>query len=94
VDSVVLSLTPRPYPGTTGEERSAAEQMARAGMGTKRKTVGNALARGLALDGGAVRSLLEAVGIDAGRRGETLAIAEWVTLARRWIEAGRPGGRA
>jgi 16S rRNA (adenine1518-N6/adenine1519-N6)-dimethyltransferase len=94
VDSVVLSLTPRAYPGSTMEERAAAERMARAGMGTKRKTVGNALARGLALDGAAVRQLLGAAGIDAARRGETLTIAEWLTVARRWIEAGRPGGAA
>jgi len=94
VDSVVLELKPRPYPGTTPPERAAAERLARAAMGTRRKTIGNALARGLAIDGLAARSLLAAAGIDPARRGETLEMPEWIVLARSWIEAGRPGGGA
>jgi 16S rRNA (adenine1518-N6/adenine1519-N6)-dimethyltransferase len=94
VDSVVLALTPRAYPGTSAEERRAAETMARAGMGSKRKTVQNALARGLDLDTGAVRTLLENAGIDPGRRGETLAMPEWIRLARVWLAAGSPRGVA
>ncbi len=85
VDSVVLELKPRPYPGTTAAERSAVERLARAGMGTRRKTLTNSLAHGLALTAGDARALLESAGIDPGRRGETLRIDEWVSVARRWL---------
>jgi 16S rRNA (adenine1518-N6/adenine1519-N6)-dimethyltransferase len=94
VDSVVLALTPRAYPGTGPEERRAAETMARAGMGSKRKTLQNALARGLGVDATTARGLLEGAGIDPGRRGETLAIPEWIRLARAWLAAGSPRGAA
>jgi len=88
VDSAVLELRPRPYPGTGPEERSVAERLARAGMGTRRKTVANALAHGLGMSGEESRALLDSAGIRPGRRGETLSIEEWLALARRWV-AGR-----
>jgi 16S rRNA (adenine1518-N6/adenine1519-N6)-dimethyltransferase len=90
VDSVVLELLPRPYPGTTAEERAAAERLARAGMGTRRKTLANALARALEMEAPVVRAWLAAAGIDADRRGETLGVEGWIALARK--ERGfRPG---
>jgi 16S rRNA (adenine1518-N6/adenine1519-N6)-dimethyltransferase len=88
VDSVVLELRPRPYPGTGPEERSAAERLARAGMGTRRKTVANALGHGLGVDGPSARALLQSAGIRPERRGETLSIDEWLTVARRWLDGG------
>lgn len=91
VDSVVLELKPRPYPGTTGDERATAERLARAGMGTRRKTIANSLARGLGLEAGEARALLESAEIDPGRRGETLGIDEWLALARGWA-ADSSGG--
>lgn len=93
VDSVVLELKPRPYPGTTADERAAAERLARAGMGTRRKTLANSLARGLGLPASEVRALLASAQIDPGRRGETLHIDEWLALARGWA-AHSPGGGA
>ena len=87
VDSVVVELRPRPWPGTTVEERALAERLARAGMGTRRKTVANSLARGMETDAASVRALLVSVGIDSERRGETLGAEEWVRLARAWEEA-------
>ena len=86
VDSTVLEVIPRPFPGTTGAERDAAALLARASMGTRRKTVTNALARGLEVEVGEARALLEGVGIDPVRRGETLSAAEFVTLARAWLK--------
>lgn len=83
VDSVVLELVPRPYPGTTAEERASVEGIARAGMGTRRKTLANALGRAFGLDGLAVRAWLEAAGVDSHRRGETLTVEEWISIARQ-----------
>jgi 16S rRNA (adenine1518-N6/adenine1519-N6)-dimethyltransferase len=82
VDSVVLEVVPHPYAGTTTEERAAAERLARAGMGTRRKTLANALGRALQMDGASVRAWLEVVRVDPERRGETLTVDEWIALAR------------
>lgn len=93
VDSVVLELRPRPYPGTSAAERSAVERLARAGMGSRRKTVANSLARGLAIGTDGARALLDSAAIDPERRGETLTVMEWIALAGRWLELGTPEGR-
>jgi len=85
VDSTVLEVLPRPLPGTTLEEREGASRMARASMGTRRKTIVNALARGLEVEVGEARALLADAKIDPVRRGETLSTAEFVALARAWI---------
>jgi 16S rRNA (adenine1518-N6/adenine1519-N6)-dimethyltransferase len=90
VDSVVMELTPRPYPGTTAAERSAVERLARAGMGTRRKTLPNSLARGLGMNVEEARGLLASAGIRPERRAETLSIDEWVGLARRWPAGAAP----
>jgi 16S rRNA (adenine1518-N6/adenine1519-N6)-dimethyltransferase len=82
VDSVVLTLVPRPYPGTTPKERGDALAIARAAMGTRRKTLQNALAHGLKAAPAAVSARLRAAGIDPRRRGETLSIEELLAIAR------------
>jgi len=94
VDSVVIELRPRPYPGTGPEERSAAERLARAGMGTRRKTVANALAHGLGVESTSARALLESAGIRPDRRGETLSIDDWLALSRRWLAGGMAAATA
>jgi len=82
VESIVVSVTPRPYPGSTDAERREAERLARAATTGRRKTVANALAQGLGVEPGDVRRLLQRAGIDAARRGETLSVNEWIALAR------------
>ena len=84
VDSVVLEMRPRPWPGSTEEERALVERLARAGMGTRRKTIANSLARGMDVESGRVRSLLERAAIEAERRAETVSVEEWIRLARVW----------
>jgi 16S rRNA (adenine1518-N6/adenine1519-N6)-dimethyltransferase len=92
VDSVVLEVVPRAYPGASAEERAAASRLARASMGSRRKTLANALARGLSLPAAEARALLDGAGLDPGRRGETLSLAELLGLAREWIRGGCPEG--
>jgi 16S rRNA (adenine1518-N6/adenine1519-N6)-dimethyltransferase len=82
VDSVVFTLTPRPYPGTSVEERTRVERMARAATGGRRKTLANSLGHGLEIGAGEARALLERAGIDPGRRAETLSVDEWLLVAR------------
>ena len=91
VDSVVVRVAPRPYPGTTAEERADAESLARAATGGRRKTIGNALARGLGIDGEAARALLRAADVDPTRRGESLSVEEWLAVARAWRKGGAVG---
>jgi 16S rRNA (adenine1518-N6/adenine1519-N6)-dimethyltransferase len=86
VDSVVVQVTPRSYPGTTADERGRVERLARAATMGRRKTVANALARGMDVDPETVRGLLIRAGIDPVRRGETLSVDEWLELARAWPE--------
>ena len=92
VESMLLEVTPRAFPGSTAEERDAASRVARAAMGSRRKTLANALARGLRLPGPEARALLEEARIEGSRRGETLSIGEVLGLARAWIRRGSPGG--
>jgi 16S rRNA (adenine1518-N6/adenine1519-N6)-dimethyltransferase len=94
IDSTVLEVTPRPFPGTTDGEREAASLLARASMGTRRKTLANAIALGLKFGADKARALLAEARLDPVRRGETLSLEEFVALARAWIRRGRPGGGA
>jgi 16S rRNA (adenine1518-N6/adenine1519-N6)-dimethyltransferase len=58
-------------------------------MGSRRKTLANALARGLGLAPGEARALIEEARLEPGRRGETLSIAEFLALARVWLARAR-----
>jgi 16S rRNA (adenine1518-N6/adenine1519-N6)-dimethyltransferase len=91
VDSMVVSVTPRPYPGTSEPERQEVERLARAATTARRKTVANALARGIGMEPEAVRHLLDEARIDPARRGETLGVEEWIALARASLR--QAGGR-
>lgn len=82
VESTVVQVTPRPYPGTTEEERHEAERLARAATTGRRKTIANALAHGLGWTAEMARGNLSSAGIDPKRRGETLTVQEWLALAR------------
>ncbi|HSQ60759.1 MAG TPA: 16S rRNA (adenine(1518)-N(6)/adenine(1519)-N(6))-dimethyltransferase RsmA [Acidobacteriota bacterium] len=88
VDSVVFTLTPRPYPGTTAEERAEVMHLVRAATGGRRKTLANALGQGLEIGADAARALLERAAIDPGRRAETLSVEDWLAVAR--VEGARP----
>jgi 16S rRNA (adenine1518-N6/adenine1519-N6)-dimethyltransferase len=82
VDSVVFTLTPRPYPGTSAEERARVERLVRAATGGRRKTLANSLGHGLEIGADQARALLERAGVDPGRRAETLSVDEWLLVAR------------
>ncbi len=89
VDSIVLEATPRAYPGTSPEDRARAQAFARAALGTRRKTLANALSHGLGIAPEEARALLGAASIDPRRRGETLSIEELIALARVRAAGGR-----
>jgi 16S rRNA (adenine1518-N6/adenine1519-N6)-dimethyltransferase len=84
VESAVVRLRPRETP--LAEETEAFQAVVRAAFQMRRKTLRNAL-RGAGDADRADRSLEEA-GIDPGRRGETLSIREFATLAECWDAGG------
>jgi 16S rRNA (adenine1518-N6/adenine1519-N6)-dimethyltransferase len=88
VESVVVRVEPRPYPGTTAAERAEAERLARAATTGRRKTVANALSRGLGIEPAEARAILLEAGVDPARRGETLSVPEWIALARVTLRRG------
>ncbi len=84
VDSAVVRLLPRKMP--LAEETETFQSVVRAAFQMRRKTLRNAL-RAL---GNAERAdhALSGAGIDPGRRGETLSIEEFASLAECWDAAG------
>jgi 16S rRNA (adenine1518-N6/adenine1519-N6)-dimethyltransferase len=83
VESTVVRLIPRMTP--LAEETTAFQSVVRAAFQTRRKTLRNAM-RALG-DPGRVIDALQAAGIDPDRRGETLSIAEFASLAGAWSES-------
>jgi 16S rRNA (adenine1518-N6/adenine1519-N6)-dimethyltransferase len=84
VDSAVVRLLPRKMP--LAEETETFQSVVRAAFQMRRKTLRNAL-RAL---GNAERAdhALSGAGIDPGRRGETLSVEEFASLAECWDAAG------
>jgi 16S rRNA (adenine1518-N6/adenine1519-N6)-dimethyltransferase len=83
VDSAVVKLVPY---GTTpsSADASAFFEVARAGFGTRRKQLANALANGLHVGRPEVSAVLDATGIAGTRRAEELSIDEWRAVAAAW----------
>jgi 16S rRNA (adenine1518-N6/adenine1519-N6)-dimethyltransferase len=77
VDSAVVRLVPRTQP--VDAERAAFVQVVRASFEARRKTLRNALLRVAPAE--AVDAALESAAIDGKRRGETLGVGEFDTLA-------------
>ncbi len=80
VESAVLRLDCYAEPLLPGVDPALFFKLVRAGFSQKRKQLGNTLSAALALPKEAVRLLLHQAGIDAMRRAETLALAEWGRL--------------
>ena len=76
------------------EDSEALFRVARAGFGTRRKQLRNALAHGLRIDPATASDLLAAADIDPALRAQALALEDWAALARAWTERGRPEGTA
>lgn len=82
VHSTVLRLIPRPSPIEEPPRRELFFRVVRAAFGQRRKQLVNALAGSvqLELEKEEARAALVRAGIESSRRGETLSLAEFVTL--------------
>lgn len=84
VESAVLRIDTYDKPPVDVPSTDLFFRVVRAGFSQKRKQLKNALAGGLALNSTTTLTLLEAAGIDAKRRAETLTLEEWAALTRAY----------
>lgn len=90
VDSAVVRLAVRSEPAVAVRDEEAFFRVVRASFGRRRKTLLNALAgSGLGVDRGVWQSVLGNAGIDPGRRGETLTLAEFAALTDSFLAVSR-----
>jgi 16S rRNA (adenine1518-N6/adenine1519-N6)-dimethyltransferase len=96
VVSTVIKLTPRPQPPVPVQDEGWLFRVIRGGFGQRRKTLVNALAAAFQhrVEPRVLRQILATVGIDAGRRGETLTLLEYARLADALREALNSGKEA
>ncbi|MFO7275124.1 MAG: 16S rRNA (adenine(1518)-N(6)/adenine(1519)-N(6))-dimethyltransferase RsmA [Symbiobacteriaceae bacterium] len=88
VDSAVVRMRFRAEPPVTAGEE-ALFRVVRAAFGQRRKSLVNALTS-LGIAKAEVQVALEAAGIDPGRRGESLSLAEFAAVARALFPAEAP----
>jgi 16S rRNA (adenine1518-N6/adenine1519-N6)-dimethyltransferase len=81
VDSAVIKLEVLPQPRVEITSESQFFRVVRAGFGTKRKQVANALAHGLSMSKTEMTAVLEAASIDSTLRAEDLSLQDWSRLA-------------
>lgn len=88
VDSSILKLTLREKPPVEVEDEDYFFSLIQASFGQRRKTLRNNLTRFFKerYDKGTVSSVLEEAGIDGSRRGESLSMSEFATLANTFLK--------
>ncbi|MBI5301646.1 MAG: ribosomal RNA small subunit methyltransferase A [Chloroflexi bacterium] len=91
VDSAVVRLDVFTAPPAHASDVRRFFQIVRAGFGTRRKQLRNALMNGLGLPSSDVLAALAQAHIEPMRRAETLTLFEWANLVRAF-EAGTYGG--
>jgi 16S rRNA (adenine1518-N6/adenine1519-N6)-dimethyltransferase len=81
VDSSVVRVDLYPEPLAARSTIDQAFRLAHAGFSQKRKTLRNSLSSGMGWSKLQTEELCGQVGIDPGRRAETLSVDEWIALA-------------
>jgi 16S rRNA (adenine1518-N6/adenine1519-N6)-dimethyltransferase len=94
--AVLHALFRPPRPGWEVLDVARFRKLVKAGFAQRRKTLKNALEASRLAPAERLRGALSKAGIDGGRRGETLQIAEWAALERALgpVEAAPTGGAA
>ena len=82
VRSTVLKIELFPEPMAGADELPMLREFVRAAFNQRRKTLSNALSSSIKRDRNEIDSFLQAQDIDPKRRGETLSVDEFITLAR------------
>jgi 16S rRNA (adenine1518-N6/adenine1519-N6)-dimethyltransferase len=84
VDSAIVRVDLHAQTPLGPEERDGFFRVVQAGFSERRKQIHNSLTHGLHHKNEEIRAWLDAAGIEANRRAETLSIEEWLRL---WHEA-------
>jgi len=87
VDSAVLCALFRP-PADEVRDRARFRRLVKAGFAQRRKTLANALRAARLAEPEQLAAAFGKAGVDPGRRGETLTVAEWTTLERALADGG------
>lgn len=87
VTSAVLRLRIRPQPAVAVSDQNLFFQVVRSAFRYRRKTLRNALGEAGLLSGSEADELFRPTGIDPGRRGETLNLAEFACLTEALAQA-------
>jgi 16S rRNA (adenine1518-N6/adenine1519-N6)-dimethyltransferase len=87
VDAEVLVMEPRADLIFDSSEETAVLRTIRAGFSAPRKTLRNSLAGGLGVDAAVARGILEKAGIEPVARPATLAVEDYVRIARALVSA-------
>ena len=82
IDSAVLRIDTYDTPAVDVPSDRDFFRVVRAGFSQKRKQLRNSLSGGLGIKSSAAGNYLEAAGIEASRRAETLTLEEWAELTR------------
>ena len=82
VASAILRIEVFPERRLSPDDEKTFFKLARAGFGTRRKQLANALSSGLDIGKAATIGVLQKAGIDPSRRAETLTIDDWLKLLR------------
>lgn len=85
VESAVIRCTVRKTPPAEVQSEKTFFRVVRAAFSQRRKTMANCL-KAAGIVPADVSKILEQVGIDGQRRGETLSIAEFAVIANAWNE--------
>ena len=88
VTSAVVAITLHAGLAEGVDEAERFFVLARAGFSAPRKQLRNALSGGLGVAPNGAEQLLEAAGVEASRRAQTLSMAEWASLYRVWRSVG------
>ena len=84
VASAIVRLTPAKTGTVPVIDEATFFRVVRAAFGQRRKTLANALSGGLKVDRTEVERVLAAAGIEPCRRGETLSLGEFASIADGW----------
>jgi 16S rRNA (adenine1518-N6/adenine1519-N6)-dimethyltransferase len=88
ISSAILRIDTFAEPRVDVPSEEAFFRVVKAGFSQKRKQLRNSLSGGLRIKSAQAGELLDAAGIDASRRAETLTLEEWATLTHSTHEAG------
>lgn len=84
VESAVIRCAVRGEPPVAVADEKAFFRVVKAAFAQRRKTLANAL-KAAGLTSAEAGAILAAAGVDGGRRGETLSLAEFAAVADAWV---------